>query len=184
MLVSQPVSRTMNKDIKHLIHDRLMAHAFDKRKAELLVKEHQLADALYNHTYSKELQELLAKVPNSFLCMNKQMGVSLRFCGKYFYVRMSEERPTNTNVFVCEADHPLITQVTNCLDEHKALQEERESASVQINATLSQVKSFKRLWEIWPESKSLLQDLEDTMKPKNQLIVPDQLNKILNLPKE
>ena len=174
----------MNKGTKHIIHDRLMAHAFDKRKAELKDKEHQLADALYNHTYPKELQELLAKVPSSFLRTKTQMGVSLRFCGKYFYINFSEERPTNTGVFVCEADHPLITQVNNCLDEHEALKEERGSASSQIYATLSQVKSFKRLWEIWPESKSLLQDLEETTKPMNQLIVPNQLNKILNLPKE
>ena len=107
--------------------------------------------------------------------------------GQRHIVSLSESKPmsyeSNCSRIVFEADNPVAIAWLKANDKVNDIGEQRKAMCREVNAVLESVHTFKKLWEVWPECKSLLEKFED--KPAIATLPAVQvhrLNAALGLP--
>ena len=107
--------------------------------------------------------------------------------GQRHIVVLSESKQmsyeSNYSRIVFEADNPAAIAWLQANDKVNDIGEQRKSMCREVNAVLESVHTFKKLWEVWPECKSLLEKFED--KPTIAILPAVQvhrLNAALGLP--
>lgn len=65
------------------------------------------------------------------------------------------------------------------------ISDEKKSFESEMDAVISTARTFKKLWQIWPECHEILGKFEpSTDKPMLPALQTDRLNKMLDIPKE
>lgn len=84
-----------------------------------------------------------------------------------------------------DVDSPEVQRLLAIEEEKIALFKEYAKLKTQVLAILNSVNTFKKLWEVWPESKELVGHLEESSE-KTFLPSVDisQINLALGIPKE
>lgn len=109
--------------------------------------------------------------------------------GQRHIVNLSESKPmsyeSNYSRIVFEADNPVAIAWLQANHKVSDLDKHRDAMYREVHAVLESVHTFKKLWEVWPECKSLLEKFEN--KPAIAILPAVQvhrLNAALGLPAE
>lgn len=181
------MSRRLTNDDRKVIRERLLAHAFGQRAAELLKEEHVLAAAAYDRVYSKKIRDAMAALPPGFVA--EEGGIYATVAGRRCSLKFGEPRRVRSGYagnipdkcFNVLADDALGAKILAHANAEKALNEEREKAAMAVRAALSAMVTVKQCLERWPEVRTFVADLEK--KPSTALAIPlRNLNKMLGLP--
>lgn len=73
-------------------------------------------------------------------------------------------------------DEAIAVEYQKAVDVCEDFDIKRKQMSREINPVLESVHTFKKLWEVWPESKSLLEKFEE--KPTIAILPAVQVNKL------
>lgn len=166
------------------MRNTVLDHAF-KAKTEAAKKELILAgDALYIAHHGEHLKTM-QKLPPEFLYRNIQMDVNIG--GQSHGVILSDKKPmsyqSSPSRIVFDANDPAAISYLQAQKKIDEIDEQRAAMSSKVYAILNSVRTFKKLWEVWPEAKPLLEKFEN--KPTVALLPAiqfDQINTELGLP--
>ncbi len=171
----------LTKDIRTIICNRALSHAFDKRTDELRKIELGIGDRIYDCCVDDQTQKQLTKVPREFL--NCALQGYVRIAAQDHRVTFGTTRPVRCNAFlgVIEATHPLSEEWVSLRSGLKTLEDEKRATKNRIMAVLDSVTTVKRLREVWPECEPFLKGIDAVPNTLPAVQVGD-LNKMLGLP--
>jgi len=177
------MSRLINQ-LRQKMLSTVLDHAFSEKQADAKKKLVAASDALYMDHHGEYLK-IMQKLPTKFLYTHSRMDTNIG--GQRHVVSLSETKPmsyeSNCSRIVFEADNPVAIAWLQANDNVDAVNKQRESMSREVNAVLESVHTFKKLWEVWPECKTLLEKFEQ--KPAIAILPAvqvDRLNSVLGLP--
>lgn len=174
----------LSQGLRQKMRNTVLDHAF-KAKTEAAKKELILAgDALYMAHHGEHLKTM-QKLPPEFLYASRYMDSNIG--GQRHQVKLSEVKlmsyKSNCSRIVFEASDTAAIAYLQANDKVNDIESQRETMSNKVTAILESVRTFKKLWEVWPEAKPLLEKFED--KPTVALLPAiqfDQINTELGLP--
>jgi len=176
----------LTKQLREKMLETVLDHAFSEKQKQANVELYAAGDALYMN-YHGEYLKTMQKLPASFLYRQGRMRTNIG--GQRHDVFLSEQKPmsyeSNNSCLVFEADNPVAIAWLKASDKVKDMADQRKAMSREVNAVLESVQTFKKLWEVWPQSKSILEKFEE--KPSIAILPAVQvtrLNKVLGLPAE
>jgi hypothetical protein len=125
------------------------------------------------------------QLPNGFLYRHTRFDVNIG--GEQHQIYFDDKKPmtyeSNQSYVPFEANDPIAIDFLNARNAVDDIKNQRETMSNKVNAILESVRTFKKLWEAWPEAKPLLEHFEEkppaTYLPAIQF---DQINAELGLP--
>lgn len=189
----------MAKITKHT-KDRMVSELLENGKfnENVEAKKRELdaaGDAVYQAIFGKYLDDM-KKLPSEFfqhLNMIRLQGIPSASNPFRSLVHLSGYRPVIADFNISADFHGLSSSDEVIQKYHlaeKAYEDEvtkRKKARVEAEAMLSSVNTFKQLWKMWPESKSLLGKFEQSDKPNNALLpqnIVNNMNAAFGLPVE
>lgn len=179
------MSRLTNQ-IRQSMLKTILDHAFSEKLAQVRTDLVAASDALYMAHHGEHLKTM-NKLPASFLYKCHRMDTNIG--GQRHVVSLSESKPmsyeSSCSRIVFEADNSVAINWLQANDKVKDTEKQRDSMSKEVNAVLESVHTFKKLWEVWPECKSLLEKFEQ--KPTIAILPAVQVNRlnvVLGLPME
>ena len=174
----------LTKQLREKMLETVLDHAFDVKQKQAKAELIAAGDALYMNHHGEHLKTM-QKLPASFLYKQGRMDTNIG--GQRHIVSLSESKPmsyeSNCSRIVFEADNPVAIAWLKANDKVNDIGEQRKAMCREVNAVLESVHTFKKLWEVWPECKSLLEKFED--KPVIAILPAVQvhrLNAALGLP--
>lgn len=174
----------LTKAIRENMRKVVLDHAF-KEKAETAQAELVASgDALYMSHHGEHLKTM-QKLPSDFLYASRYMDSNIG--GQRHQVRLSDTKlmsyKSSCSRIVFEASDPAAIAYLQANDKLNDIKSQRETMAHKVTAILESVRTFKKLWEAWPEAKPLLEHFEEkppaTYLPAIQF---DQINAELGLP--
>ncbi|WP_291370604.1 MULTISPECIES: Nmad5 family putative nucleotide modification protein [unclassified Acinetobacter] len=170
------MSRLTNQ-IRQSMLGTVLDHAFSEKLAQAKADLIAAGDALYMDHHGEHLKTM-QKLPASFLYKQGRMDTNIG--GQRHIVFLSESKPmsyeSNYSRIVFLADNPVAIAWLQANDKVKDTEKQRDAMSREINAVLESVHTFKKLWEVWPECKSLLEKFEQ--KPTIAILPAVQVNRL------
>lgn len=177
------MSRLTNQ-IRQSMLETVLDHAFSGKLKQARDGLVAASDALYMAHHGEHLKTM-QKLPASFLYKQSRMDTNIG--GQRHIVSLGESKPmsyeSSCSRIVFEADNSVAIAWLHANDKVKDTEKQRDSMSKEVNAVLESVHTFKKLWEVWPECKSLLEKFEQ--KPAIAILPAVQvhrLNAALGLP--
>ena len=176
----------INKSHIDTIVSRALKASFDKREAAQIKEEASLAVKAYNSMFDAALRKKVSTMPKNWFrhCSCLKFTVN----GQYHMLNAIEEMPTpysgscnNLGALTGEMADVVVAFYNSKQD----LRNERAKAEIQLRSMLSNVSTFAKLLELWPEGKAFYIDLDEDAKIKGGLpaIRFDDVNAILGLKK-
>lgn len=174
----------LTKAVRENMRQTVLDHAFKERedaaKAELVAA----GEALYMAHHGPHLKAMQS-LPKTFLYESSYMDTNLG--GQRHNIELSDRKlmsyENNVSRIVFEANDPAVINYLQANKKLDDIKEQRNTMSNKVNAILESVRTFKKLWEVWPEAKPLLEKFED--KPPVAYLPAiqfDQINAQLGLP--
>lgn len=174
----------LTKSLREAMLGTVLDHAFSEKLSQARANLIAAGDALYMDHHGEHLRTM-QKLPASFFYKQGRMDTNIG--GQRHIVSLSESKPmsyeSHCSRIVFLADNPVAIAWLQANDKVKDTEKQRDAMSREINAVLESVHTFKKLWEVWPESKSLLEKFEQ--KPAIAILPAVQvakLNSALGLP--
>lgn len=175
---------TLTKAIRENMRQAVLDHAFnaklEKAQKQLVIA----ADALYMSHHGEYL-ETMQKLPSDFLYASRYMDTNIG--GQRHQVCLSGKKlmsyESGCSRIVFEASNPVAIAYLQANDKLKDIRNQLDTMHNKVTAILESVRTFEKLWEIWPESKPILEKFE-TKPPVAFLpaIQFDKINAELGLP--
>lgn len=174
----------LTKAIRENMRDVVLDHAFEEKTAAAKAELIAAGDALYMSHHGEHLKTM-QKLPEGFF--REKMTMDSNIGGQRHNVELSDYKPMSYQCvgsrIVFEANDPAAIAYLQANDKVNDIKSQRATMSNKVNAILESVRTFKKLWEAWPESKPLLEHFEEkppaTYLPAIQF---DQINAELGLP--
>ncbi|RZG71878.1 hypothetical protein EXU29_12185 [Acinetobacter wuhouensis] len=180
----------LTKQLREAMLDAILSHAFDAKQKSADQEKTTEGEKIYQDIYGTSLIAM-ESLPKGFLPRSNTFYIAI--AGQTHRVHLSEARlighshtkdysyTPKAKLYVGDEQVAIDFQkaVENCRD----LKSQREQMSREITPVLESVHTFKKLWEVWPESKSLLEKFE--VKPAIAILPAvqvDKLNVALGLP--
>lgn len=170
----------LTKQLREAMLDSILSHAFDEKRADTLKIKNICAEKVYSDIYGKHLIAM-ESLPKSFLEKSSLFYISI--AGRSHCVRLSEARligHKHDNSYykakLYAGDEAIAIEYQKAVDACDDLETQRKQMSREITPVLESVHTFKKLWEVWPESKSLLEKFE--AKPAIAILPAVQVNKL------
>ena len=177
----------LTKSLREAMVKTMLNHAFNA-KQEAAEKNKGLAgEKVYQDVYGKHLIAM-ESLPKGFLEKSSVFYISIS--GRSHCVRLSESRLVGykhdnsyykAKLYV--GDEAIAKEYQDAVEVCNDLDTQRRQMALEITPVLESVQTFKKLWEVWPESKSLLEKFEQ--KPAIAILPAVQvakLNTALGLP--
>ena len=176
----------LTKYLREAMVKTLVNHAFDERLAESKKELINAGVALYMEHHQDYLA-IMQKLPKSFFYENGYFDANIG--GQRHQVQLDAPRlmtnESNRSYVAFEANNPVAIAYLNTKNNFDEIEKQRGQMIREVSATLDAIPTFKKLWELWPESKSLLEKYEQkpaiAMLPSIQV---SRLNAQLGLPAE
>jgi len=179
------MSRLTNQ-IRQSMLRTVLNHAFSEKQDSAQAELVAAGDALYMAHHGEHLKTM-QKLPTGFLTTGIRMDSNIG--GQRHQVYLSEEKllshECRNNYIVFDANDPAAIAYLQANGKVEDLDKQRDSMYREVNAVLESVHTFKKLWEVWPECKSLLEKFEQ--KPTIAILPAVQVNRLnaaLGLPVE
>ncbi len=197
----------LTKSLRETIASRLLARAFKDRVEAQIADEVAFFDVLYADIFKKDLPKLI-DVPDYWLYTDNNVyvtfgSVTTRVYAKelawttppLFRITLGKSIPDRQVVLPAknayslhasyDAQSTMSKAYTAVQNAHDNLQAEIKTASVQAHAVLNSASSFKKLYELWPDIKDLVSDLdEEPIKAALPTVSLAALNTTFELPPE
>lgn len=174
----------LTKAIRENMRDVVLDHAFEEKTAAAKAELIAAGDALYMSHHGEHLKTM-QKLPPEFLYRASVMNANIG--GQTHKVNLSEikllSRESVNSKIPFATDNTAAIAYLQANDKVNDIKSQRATMSNKVNAILESVRTFKKLWEAWPEAKPLLEHFEEkppaTYLPAIQF---DQINAELGLP--
>ncbi len=177
----------LTKQLREKMLSTVLDHAFldkqKKAKADLIT----IGEKIYSDVYGPHI-DAMKSLPKGWL--QKSSTVSIAIAGQSHSVELGESKLIGYDQYgkwnkakLYVGDELIAVEYLGLLEKSKDLTEERRQMQREVNAVLESVHTFKKLWEVWPECKSLLEKFE--AKPTIAILPAvqvDRLNSALGLP--
>lgn len=178
------MSGRLTKQLREAMLNTVLDHAFlDKAKQ---AKDSLLAagDNLYIDYHGDHLKTM-QKLPTNYLYKKSRMDTNIG--GQRHIVHLGESKPmsyeSNHSRIVFQADNTIAIAWLRANDNVNDINKQQDSMRREVSAVLESVHTFKKLFEVWPECKPLLDKFEQ--KPTIAILPAIQvksLNEKLGLP--
>lgn len=188
----------VNKEFKSLI-DRRAALANSiridclggKDNIEKISKHFEKISKLKDSGLIKNVSKYSSFYANSDFELNHinlgGMRITIQYSGQVCGYQERDKRITHDivpcdNSVVYTADHDFTKEFLLIEGDYKDVCGKKEGIAAQVRATLNQFTTIKKLLESWPESKELIPDDVDEVKPKLPVVQVQDLNCLIGLP--
>lgn len=175
---------TLTKAIRENMREAVLNHAF-QAKEEAAKKELIAAGvALYMSVHTDYLP-IMQRLPSGFLYSSDRFDVNIG--GQQHRVQLDKTRlmtyESRSEYYPIEANNSFAIDYLRANDKVSDVDNQRSQKFREVTAILESVRTFKKLWEVWPEAKPLLEKFE-TKPPAAFLpaIQFDRINAELGLP--
>lgn len=180
----------LNKSLREAMLSTILAHAFDaKQKTAEQIKVAE-GEKIYQDVYGSSLIAM-ESLPKGFLPRSSTFHIAIG--GQTYRVQLSDSRlighsHTRDYSYTPKAklyvgDEQVAIDFQKAIEFCDDLTKQREQMSREITPVLESVHTFNKLWEVWPECKSLLEKFE--VKPTIAILPAvqvEKLNTALGLP--
>lgn len=170
----------LTKTLRESMLKAVLDHAFNEKQAAANSVLVQCGEAIYQDIYGP-YQDAMNSLPKNWLHTTSQITVAI--AGQRHEVKISEQRPVGDNqrywneyAKLYVGDEQIVLNYQKAADVIEALKSHRNAMKREVDAILNSVHTFKKLWEIWPESKCILEKFET--KPTVALLPAIQIEKV------
>lgn len=169
------LTKTLREQMRRCVLD----NAFKAKEEALGKQKVEISDKIYNDIYGEHLATM-NKLPKGYLQRKGYLYIAI--AGQEHCLYFSESKLTAYNhdrwdkAKLYAGDEPLAKEFLAVVDALEKLNTQRAAMRREIDALLNSVHTFKKLWEVWPESKSLLEKFED--KPAVAMLPAIQIDKL------
>ncbi len=178
----------LTKSLREAMLQTILSHAFDEKQKLANQAKTVAGEKVYQDIFGPSLIAM-ESLPKGFLPSNRYFYIAI--AGRSHTVYLSERRLTGVShgerhgnkAKLYAGDEQVAIDYQKAVELCDDLENQRESMSKEITPILESVQTFKKLWEVWPESKSLLEKFEE--KPAIAILPAVQvakLNTALGLP--
>ncbi|WP_010114708.1 Nmad5 family putative nucleotide modification protein [Acinetobacter sp. P8-3-8] len=170
----------LTKSLREAMLETILSHAFDAKQKNAKQQEIIAGEKVYQDIYGSHLIAM-ESLPKGFLEKSSYFYISI--AGRSHCIRLSESRLVgcrhDNSYFKAKlyvGDEAIAIEYQKAVDVCEDFDIKRKQMSREINPVLESVHTFKKLWEVWPESKSLLEKFEE--KPTIAILPAVQVNKL------
>lgn len=167
----------LSQNVRTYMRNTVLEHAFKSKLEAAQAELVKAADALYMAHHGAYLKTMQA-LPSDFLYASQYMDTNIG--GQRHNIRLSEIKlmsyKSNCSRIVFEASNPAAIAYLKANDKLDDIKSQRDTMSNEVKAILNSVRTFKKLWEVWPEAKPLLEKFEN--KPTVALLPAIQIDKV------
>lgn len=171
----------LTKQLRESMSKEILSHAFsDKQQAADKVKL-TAGEKIYTDIYGANLIAMEC-LPRGML--PKSSHIYIAIAGQKHKVDFNESRvigfrdydrhQSGAKLYV--GDEPVAIEFLKAVEAVSDIQSKRSAMAREVNAVLESVHTFKKLWEVWPESKSVLEKFE--VKPSIAILPAVQVNRL------
>lgn len=171
----------LTKQLREAMLNEILSHAFDAKQKSAEQLKISAGEKLYQDIYSSSLIAM-ESLPSGFLPRARYFYIAI--AGQIHLIYLSEPRliggshgdkyGNKAKLYV--GDEPVAIDFQKTIDLCVNLDQQRKQMSREITPVLESVHTFKKLWEVWPESKSLLGKFE--VKPAIAILPAVQVSKL------
>lgn len=178
----------LTKDLRERMAQSVLNNAFKAKEVAAREVVMAISDKIHSDIYSEHLA-VMNSLPNEFLTSvwhlyiaiaGQEHLLSFSACKRKAY---SHDRYNKAKHYV--GDEPIALEYLKAVDVVEDIKKQRNSMKHEVEAILNSVQTFKKLWTVWPASKSILEKFET--KPVVALLPAiqfDKVNAALGLPME
>ncbi|HFG6953857.1 Nmad5 family putative nucleotide modification protein [Acinetobacter baumannii] len=169
----------LTKNLRERMRDCVINKTFDSKFDALNKQKVEVSEKIYLDIYGNHI-ETMNKLPKGFLkgCSYLYIAIGGQEHCLYFssdkLKAYNHDRWDKAKLYV--GDEPLAVEFMNVVNALEKLEKERDRMRREVFSLLDSVQTFKKLWEVWPESKTLLADFEK--KPIVALLPAIQIQKL------
>lgn len=178
----------LTKQLREKMLETVLDHAFTAKQQAAERIKIVAGEKIYTDIYGSHLIAM-ESLPKGILAKSRYIYVAIagqKHCVYFGESRLighkhSDRYGDNAKLYV--GDETVSQEFMKAVEAVDKLQSERKSMQREVNAVLESVQTFKKLWEVWPECKSLLEKFEQ--KPAIAILPAVQvhrLNAALGLP--
>lgn len=175
----------LTKDLRERMARCVLNNAFGVKEKEADQNLRLAGDKIYDDIYGAH-QKAMKSLPKEWL--NTSHYIKIAIAGQTHDVYFSEYRLIGHEHYwkkpkLYVGDEQVCIDFIKALDITGDMKKQRKAMECEVNAILFSVQTFKKLWEVWPASKSLLEKF--VSKPTASMLPAiqfDKVNAALGLP--
>lgn len=171
----------LTKSLREAMLDTILSHAFDEKQKKAEQAKIIAGEKVYQDIYGKHLIAM-ESLPNDFMAKCRYFYIAIGgrthtvYCSETRLVGRSHGERHGNKAKLYVGDEQVAIDFQKAVEVCNDLESKRNSMSKEITPVLESVHTFKKLWEVWPESKSLLEKFEE--KPTIAILPAVQVNKL------
>lgn len=182
------MSRLTNQ-IRQSMLKTVLDHAFSAAERTAAQAKLVAAEKIYSDIYGAHLIAM-ESLPKGYLPRRSYLYIAIG--GQMRQIDFSEgkltggshgDRHSHSKAKLYVGDEPVVVEWLKAESDCEDVKSRRSAMRREVGAVLDSVPTFKKLWEVWPECKSLLEKYE--VKPSIAILPTVQvanLNAALGLP--
>jgi hypothetical protein len=179
------MSNRLTNDRRLQIRTALLDIKFKPRREAVQKRRMRLAEDVYDIAFGEPMIRRMNRLPDGWLKTSTSFGARLGKLDFHQDTKVGRRFPSATGMYsivALDAHHKLSVEFANIVAEENSLHEESAELQNKIDAVLRAAATDNKLYEIWPELKSV--SLPALPKPVQLPAVRvDTLNTILGLKK-
>lgn len=180
------MSRITKYDREQMVK-AIAKHGFEKQLAQVGSELIVLADKIYTDIFGA-IQKHIKALPKGFCYSSSSFNINVN--GQNRPINMSEKKPlpyrashSRETIAVYEDSHELVVELNTLTNKKEKLLLACKDAERNANAVFESVTTYKKLWQVWPESHEVLKGFDvaptEPMLPSAPI---KALNSALGLP--
>ena len=165
----------------------VLVHGFSEKLAAVNAELSALGDKIYAEIFKESLKHIDA-LPNDFAYSSRSFNINVN--GQVRPIRTTGHKrlPHNASysrdfIAVMADAHELVVELNQLTDKKEKIEAAKRDAKRNAIAVLDSVTTYKKLWQIWPESHEILKRFDraptEPMLPSAPI---KDLNSALGLP--
>ena len=167
----------LTKAIRENMRQVVLDHAFKEKKQAAKQAVDAAGLALYMAYHEKYLP-IMEQLPDGFLHKSSSFCVNIGW--QYHKIYLGSKKPMTIESYWSrvpfDANDPAAIAFLSAVNAVYDIDNQIEIMSNKVTAILESVRTFKKLWEAWPEAKPLLEHFEE--KPPATYLPAIQFNQI------
>lgn len=174
----------LTKSVRQNMRQVVLDHAF-KEKQQAAKQAVDVAGLALYMAHHEQYLPIMEQLPDDFL--HKSSSFCVNIGGQCHEIYLGSKKPMTIKSYWSRvpfnANDPAAIAFLNAVNAVDDIDNQIKTMSNKVTAILESVRTFKKLWEAWPEAKPLLEHFEEkppaTYLPAIQF---DQINAELGLP--
>ncbi len=178
----------ITKELREKMVTALLVHGFAAALKKAKSETYAVAEKVYADVYADQVAAMNS-LPDSFF--KKRREFKIVYAGQYFRVEFAESKamPECHDVYgggavakIYDAGHALMVEYEAAVQGVREVEKARHAARLQAIGVLESVTTFKKLWEVWPDCRPILECYDQEKKAYPVSIPVQSLNAAFGLP--